>query len=385
MKSNGSKNCLSVGNETLYTANEISSQPKIWFKIYQQVLSNKKPILLFLNKSLAAANKIILTGAGTSAHIGLSLHGIFYRSTKIHTVAIPTTDLVSHPNDYFFKDETILLISFARSGNSPESLGAASLADKLCKKCYHIIITCDPNGQLARYNTDSTKLVLLLPEETNDKGLAMTVSYSGMLLYGFLLARLKEINKFAGQIDTLCQYGTKILEYFSPKLKEIAFLKFTRVVFLGSGPFYGTATESHLKLQELTDGNIICKNDSYLGFRHGPKAVTNENTLLVFIFSNNPYVQKYERDLVISMHKGKKPLYTVGIFESPVDGLKFDLEIQLSGAGKQLDEELLTVCDILPAQILAFYKSLALGLNPDSPCKSGAISRIVEDVTIYNL
>ena len=155
------------------------------------------------------------------------------------------------------------------------------------------------------------------------------------------------------------------------------------MVFLGSGPFYGTATESNLKLQELTDGNIICKNHTYLGFRHGPKAVTDEGTLLVFIFSNTPFVMQYERDLVLSMRKGKKPMYTIGIFEHEASGLGFDLEIKLSDSGNMLDEELLTVCDILPAQLLGMYKSLALGLNPDSPSESGAISRVVEDVTIY--
>jgi tagatose-6-phosphate ketose/aldose isomerase len=204
-----------------------------------------------------------------------------------------------------------------------------------------------------------------------------------MLLCGLLLARLKDIDAIAPQINTLHTYGLKILEQFAPKLKEVASKDFKRVVFLGSGPLYGTATESNLKLQELTDGNIICKNHSYLGFRHGPKAATNEETLIVFIFSNNPFVMQYERDLVLSMRKGKKPLFTIGIFEYEVNGLEFDLEIRLSETGNTLDEEFLSVCDIIPAQLLGLYKSLALGLNPDSPSESGAISRVVEDVIIY--
>jgi tagatose-6-phosphate ketose/aldose isomerase len=367
----------------LHTANEISAQPELWLNIYRQILEDKERISSYLDEALPEVCKIILTGAGTSAFIGLSLHGTFNRSLKVHTDTVATTDLVSHPNNYFFDNETIMLVSFARSGNSPESTAVVDLADKLCKKCFHIVITCDATGQLARYQSNSTKLIILLPPAANDKSLAMTGSYSGMLLCGFLVARLKEIDKLGPQIDILHQYGTKILDHYASRLKEIASLDFSRVVFLGSGPFYGTATESHLKLQELTDGNIICKNDSYLGFRHGPKAVTNENTLLVFIFSNDPYVQQYEKDLVLSMKKGKKALYTIGIFESPVNGLKFNLGIKLSDSGNHLDEELLTVCDILPGQLLGFFKSLALGLKPDAPSKSGAISRVVEDVIIY--
>ena len=377
------KNPLIEEPGALYTANEIAGQPDLWLKIHRQILRDEKRISSYLADVLPKVSKIILTGAGTSAYIGLTLHGIFNRSLRVHTDAVATTDLVSHPANYFFSNEVIMLVSFARSGNSPESTAVADLADKLCKKCFHVIITCDPMGQLALWQSISQKLLIVLPPEANDKSLAMTGSYSGMLLCGLLLARLKEITKIGPQIDTLYKYGSIILEKYAPLIKEVACIDFRRVVFLGSGPLYGTATESNLKLQELTDGNIICKNHSYLGFRHGPKAVTDEETLIIFIFSSNPFVLQYERDLVLSMRKGKKPLYTIGIFEYEVNGLEFDLEIKLSEEGNQLDEELLAICYILPAQLLGLYKSIALGLKPDSPSESGAISRVVEDVTIY--
>jgi len=375
---------LTKESGALHTANEISGQPELWLKIYQQILEDKERISSYLAMALPKVSKIILTGAGTSAYIGLTLHGIFSRSLRVHTDAVATTDLVSHPGYYFFSNETIMLVSFARSGNSPESAAVVDLADKLCKKCFHVIITCDADGNLARIQSDSSKLIIVLPPESNDRSLAMTGSYSGMLLCGLLITRLNEITEMAAQVKTLHRYGVRILEEYAPRLKQVASMDFKRAVFLGSGPFYGTATESNLKLQELTDGNIICKNDSYLGFRHGPKAVTDNDTLIVFIFSNNSFVMQYERDLVLSMRKGKKPLYTIGILEHKVDGLTFDLEIKLSDTGNKLDEDFLAVCDILPAQLLGLYKSLSLGLKPDSPSESGAISRVVENVTIYN-
>lgn len=368
----------------LDTASEIAAQPGLWSKIYKQVLSDKSRIQAFLEKALPEVSEIILTGAGSSAFIGLSLFALFRRNFKVHTDAVATTDLLSHPGNFFSGNKAIILVSFARSGNSPESIAVTALADKLCKKCYHIIITCDEQGNLANYETKSEKLTVLLPPSANDKALAMTGSYTGMLLCGILIARLNEIESIKNQIDILCDYGTRILNDYSAKIKNLASSGFSRAVFLGSGPFYGTATESQLKLQELTDGNIICKNDSYLGFRHGPKAVTNESTLVVFIFSKDQYARQYENDLVLSMKKGKAPLCTIGIFENSADGLNFDLEIKLSGSGEHLDEEFLTVCDILPGQLLGFYKSLALGLRPDNPSVSGAISRVVGDVTIYN-
>jgi tagatose-6-phosphate ketose/aldose isomerase len=367
----------------LFTAGEIAGQPELWQKVYRLVLNDKERISEYLAEAFPVVSRIILTGAGTSAYIGLNLHGVFSRNTKVHTDPVATTNLVTHPGDYFFQHEQIILVSFARSGNSPESKAVVELADKLCKKCFHIIITCDPEGQLARWETSSPKLLIVLPPESNDQSLAMTGSYSSMLLCGLLIARLNEIEKLSPQIDTLYSYGKKILSFYAPKLKETANLGFKRVVFLGSGPLYGTATESNLKLQELTDGNIICKSHTYMGFRHGPKAVTNEETLLVFILSNDPFVSQYERDLVLAMKKGKDPLFTIGIYEHNAGELEFDLNIRLSDDGPHLDEELLAVCDILPAQLLGLYKSVSLGLDPDSPSQTGAISRVVEDVIIY--
>lgn len=214
------------------TAKEIAGQPELWLKIYRQITDDKQRISGFLDKALTEVCKIILTGAGTSAYTGLSLHGTFYRSLKKHTDAVATTDLVCHPEDYFFDDETILLVSFARSGNSPESMAVVNLADQLCKKCFHIVITCDAEGRLANFKTKSEKLTILLPPEANDKSLAMTGSYSGMLLCGFLIARLKMIDDLGKQIDILYQYGKKILDQYSSRLKVIAALDFERVVFL---------------------------------------------------------------------------------------------------------------------------------------------------------
>lgn len=366
----------------IHTAKEISQQPQIWKKVYDDILRREASINAFLEKALSISERVILTGAGTSAFIGLSLRGIYQRKTGIITEAISTTDLVSHPQDYFTADIPTLVISFARSGNSPESAAAVTLADRLCSRCFHLIITCNPGGQLANHQAKE-KLVFALPEESNDQSLAMTSSYTGMLLAGLLIADMKSVPSYKGMIDTLVKYGEKVISYYAHDLKDIAAKNFTRAVFLGSGPLFGTATESHLKLQELTDGKVICKHDSFLGFRHGPKAVIDEATLVVYLFSNDAHVLQYERDLVDSMKKGNRPLLELGIIESQVRDIKLDHVFSFSENGASLPEEFLAVCSVLPAQVLSFFKSLQLGLRPDSPSDSGAITRVVEGVNIY--
>jgi tagatose-6-phosphate ketose/aldose isomerase len=366
-----------------HTEKEIQNQPDLWGKIYEQIVKEKSQIIPFIEQvtSLAGVN-VILTGAGSSAYIGLSVEGSFKRNLNWNTSAVSTTDIVTHPNDFLNSEDPVLLVSFARSGNSPESVAAVNVAEQICSKLYHLIITCDRSGDLARCETNSPKYVIALPSESNDKGLAMTGSYSGMLLAGLLISRISKIEELSGQIDRLIGYGQKLIMQ-SEVFRQIAELDFERAVFLGSGPLFGTATESQLKLQELTDGTIICKHDSFLGFRHGPKAVVNQKTLIFLLFSNRENAIPYEKDLIESLHDGQKPLYSVGLSEHYIDDIKLDQLIVLSNDESQLDEDFLPVCFILPAQMLGFFKSVQLGLNPDSPSQSGAINRVVKGVIIY--
>jgi tagatose-6-phosphate ketose/aldose isomerase len=370
----------------IHTAIEITQQPKLWQKIFDEINFAKPKIANFLEESLANSNRIILTGAGTSAFIGLTLRGIFQQNTGITTEAIATTDIVSHPKDYFIEKVPTILISFARSGNSPESEAAIEMADEICATCYHLIITCNKDGKLAQYHSKPNKFVIILPNESNDQSLAMTSSYTGMLLTGLLIAQIKKLESLKCSLETVIKFASEFIFNYAEDLSNIAKFKFNRVVFLGAGTFYGTATESSLKLQEFTDGEIIGKNDSYLGFRHGPKSVINERTLVVYmISSSNEYAFKYEKDLINSMKKGTSPLIEMSISETPINDFKLPFMFYFTDGEKKLDDEFLALCYILPAQIIGFYKSLELGLQPDTPSVNNDITRVVEGVKIYSI
>lgn len=368
----------------LFTAKEINGQPELWQSIYKKLISEKNDVQNFLDSVLPKVDKIIFTGAGTSGFIGYSLEGAWLRKKRINNCSIATTHIVSHPEDYFDNTIPILLISFARSGNSPESVEAVKLANKHCGVCYHLIITCNEDGALAKLS-DKNSFAFILPPEANDNSLAMTGSYSGMLLAALLINDIDDLENKYRQIKQICNYGTTLLNTYLEKIRLVSKMNFTRAVFLGSGPQFGTATESHLKLQELTDGQVICKNDSYLGFRHGPKAVVDESTLIVYFFSNKPSCLLYERDLVLDMANGKKPLFQIGVSEKDVKDIKINEVFVFSDddTSKEVPEAYLSVPSVLLGQLLGFYKALDLGFSPDSPSKSGSISRVVKGVVIY--
>ena len=367
------------------TAKEIAQQPRLWQKTWQLVYEQREKLGSFLHSAFTQESlTVMLTGAGTSAYIGDVLQGPFQKNTNRITSAIATTDLILHPEQYFNKKAT-LLISFARSGDSPESVAAVNIANEFCDSICHLIITCNPEGQLARSSGQGTSrtLVFLLPPEADDQSLAMTSSFTSMLLAGLLISRVADIVSLRPQVDQLSVYAERILENYSDQLRSVARLDFERAIFLGSGPLQAVAHESDLKVQELTDGNVICKSDSFLGFRHGPKAVINSSTLLVYLFSNNAHVYQYERDLVRAISLGEKGRYRIGVIETARTSIEADMLIELSPNGDTVDEELLSVVSVLPAQLLGFYKSLELGLSPDKPSRKETITRVVRGVTIY--
>lgn len=368
----------------LHTAAEISQQPEIWEKVWQEVKLLQPTIEKFLAQALPKVKRIILTGAGTSAFIGEALRGAFQRETGIATEAIASTDIVTHPENYLIANEPVLIVSFARSGNSPESAAVLQLADSLCKSCYHLIITCNSEGGLALHPSTGNKVVLVLPPEANDASLVMTSSFTGMLLSGLLIARIRCLDQMEAHVRALAGMARRFLKERVNEMQTLAAMPFNRAVFLGSGSLRGIATEAALKIQELTDGLVVCQQDSYLGFRHGPRSVVDEQTLMVYLLSSaNPYACQYEKDLIETRHHGTQALAHLGI--AGANNCKITLgQIFSFSEGQELsDDELIALCYIVPVQVLGFFKSLLLGLRPDQPSANNDISRVVEGVKIY--
>ncbi|MFI0429363.1 SIS domain-containing protein [Mariniflexile sp. HMF6888] len=366
-----------------YTVNEIFGQPILWKKVFDMLILQKDEIHQFLDPILKINDlRIILTGAGSSAFIGEAAQSIIELKTGKITQAIATTDLTTEYKVFAITKKPILLVSIARSGNSPESSEVFSLAERFCTEVYHLIITCDKSGHLANCSTSNPNSFykIILPVEANDKSLAMTGSFTSMLICLLLLWETNGIENKEKEIDDMIWLGKEILKK-APLIKEICSEKFHRAVFLGSGPLLGIARECHLKLQELTNGQIICKFDSFLGFRHGPMAVMNENTLMVYLFSNDNHTYKYERDLVKKISKDHRNIKSISVNNR--EGFDAINSFAICERTKNYSE-LAIVPFAIVGQLLGLYSSLRLDLNPDNPSTNGTINRIVQGVTIYN-
>lgn len=364
----------------IWTAKEISQQPESWLRTYDTYHAVKGSVDSFLGSLLRKPElRIILTGAGTSAFAGGCLAPLMTNTLQRRVESISTTDIVSNPMSYLEADTPTLMVSFARSGNSPESVAAVSFADQLVKDCYHLVITCNREGSLFQYCTDSNRaLAVLTPEETNDKSFAMTSSFTSMMLMAGLVFCPSEIPE--NDLEVVSHVTRDLIANQAEGFKALAQEPFDRVVFLGSGGFGSLAQESALKLLELTDGRVVAMHDSPLGFRHGPKTIINEHTLVFVYVSNNRYTRQYDLDLLAELRRDAEAGKVIAL--SADDGPLSGQDIGL-GCGAALTDFLLHFPYIACAQMYAFYKALALNNKPDNPSSGGTVNRVVQGVTIY--
>lgn len=362
-----------------WTAREISQQPSVWVDIERLMAEGAGALRAYLDPLLRRPDlRIVLTGAGSSAFVGDCLAPRLTRAGfRAHAVA--TTDLVGSPDSWLAPAGPILLVSFARSGNSPESVAALQLAERATAECHHLIVTCSREGALYRYGQAAPNArAILLPEETNDRGFAMTSSFSGMLLAAALGLNLLPDARAAA----LAEWARRVLDAGTPVAADLAREGFERVVYLGSNECKGLAREAALKMLELSDGRVVTLSETPLGFRHGPKTIVNGRTLVVMFLSNDSYARGYEIDVLNELRADGVAGRVIAL---SAEGGEYSQRADSIAVAGALPASTLGLCFPYAAfaQTLAFLQSLALGLRPDSPNATGVVNRVVPGFTIH--
>ena len=366
-----------------WTAREIAQQPGLWPQIARQVGADGG-----LQAHLAPllgnpALRMVLTGAGTSAYIGKCLAPALARGGR-QAEAIPTTDIVASPQSTLGSKTPTLMVHFARSGNSPESVAALELAERQIADCHHLIVTCNAEGELSRRARGLRHAYsFVLPEACNDQSFAMTSSFTGMLLAASLA--LGALRADQGRIETIAALATEMLTAHVPLAAGLVQAQFDRVVFVGSNELKGLALESALKMLELTDGRVVSIGESPLGFRHGPKTIVNGSTLVVTFLSNDAYTRQYDLDLLRELRSDGVAGRVIALTARADAGQGADtLALQTSApAPDSLTDLELCLPYVTFAQTLALLRSISLGLTPDRPNAAGTVNRVVQGVSIH--
>lgn len=377
------------------TAREVAQQPRLWREVATAAVADADRVRAFLAPLLTRSDlRVVLSGAGTSAFAGQVLAPALARELGLRVDAVATTDAVASPREAFAARVPTLLVSFARSGDSPESVTTTELADQLLDEVHHLVVTCNPDGALARdHGARERSLVLLMPADSNDAGFAMTSSFTCMVLATWL-ALTGSNGTGGGDVDPvglaerLAVAGEAVLAERDAEAAQLASAMaqqdHQRWVYLGSGALAGLARESALKLLELTAGAVTTTADTALGFRHGPKAVLDDGTAALVYVSNDPDTRAYDEDMVTELRAALGADAVTAVLARPSERAVRG-PVWLAPGLDDLPDPLVAVVHALSAQLVGLHVSLALGCQPDDPFPGGQVNRVVQGVTIHPL
>jgi len=364
-----------------HTLREICQQPSTWERTCALMCEKAGD----LHSALAGISTLILTGSGSSEYAGDCVRGSLQSELGVVTQAIGGGALLAHGSSALPPGKPGLMVSLARSGDSPESVGAVALMLRTQPDIRQLVLTCNQAGSLARtYEHDPRVAVIVLDEQTNDRGLVMTSSFTNLVL----AARFLGLSQQPARYQAICEQVVKVASAFIRddlgKLATVARAPFNRALFLGDGSRFGAAREAALKMLEMTGGRVATMCETYLGLRHGPMSYVHEDTLVVCFLSSDSTLRAYQADLLRELDQKGLGLLKVVVGEAvPTDLLRErDLLLECKGL-EQLGDDNFAVIDVIAGQLLAFFRCLEEGLRPDSPSEDGVISRVVQSFALH--
>lgn len=375
----------------VHTPQEISQQPDTWGRTYETVSQLSFELNTFLKRAGVfndphARPSVFLVGAGTSDYVGRSLVTLLRRNWECEVCAIPSTELLTCLEESLVTGKSYLWISFSRSGDSSEGVALLELALADHPQINHIVVCCNSEGLMVRTTSERGNVFhLTLDDEVNDRGLAMTSSFSNMVVAGQCLAHVQNLAAYGLTLKELIAAAKKILPPAAELAEQLVVDGFSKICFLGGGALQAVATESALKVLELTAGQIVTFSESFLGVRHGPLSALDNQTLAVGFISGDARRRSYELDVLEEIRAKKlvKNILVIGPGSGPEDverlakiGLMVPFDLAAADSYRP-------PVDVIIGQLLGLFSSIRLGFKPDAPSPGGVISRVVSQVRIY--
>ncbi len=375
----------------LHTPQEIAQQPETWLATYARFREQHAEIRQFLQSAGVSSDParrptVFLVGAGSSDYVGRSLTLLLRHSWQCEVLSVPSTDLLTNPDEWLVPGRNYLWISFSRSGESPEGIAVVERALKIHPGIHQLLVTCNAQARMLEIAAGRKQsLGIALPDQVHDRGLAMTSSFSNMVVFGQCLAHVETLDSYESILRQLVDAGANFLESAARAAAEVAGETFTKACFIGSGSLKAVAKESALKVLELTAGRIQTMSESALGLRHGPMAALDEQTLLVAFLSKDEKILRYETDLLEEI--SRKQLVKTRVLVSAVPNSHLDTKAEhvlMHTPRFTLADDCRPPLDVMFGQLLGLFFSINHGLKPDCPSPSGAISRVVQNVPIHS-
>ncbi len=363
-----------------HTLREILQQPSSWIHTAEQVAA----LASDLRTCVSGIRNLVLTGSGSSEYAGHCVRLSLQNQLGVNTLAMGGGLLLTHSSKALPPGRPALLISVARSGDSPESVGALALLLETDPELSHLVLTCNAKGKLATSFRDDPRVhVIALDDMTNDRSLVMTSSFTNLVIAAQLLGFLDEPDLYKSQCQRLSRIVVELIEADFGTLARVGSMSFNRALYLGSGSRFGAAREAALKMLEMTAGQVGAMAETYLGLRHGPMSYVHPDTLVVCFLSSDPTARAYECDLIRELDQKNLGMLKLIVGEVPPDLVRDrDVVIECRGLAEVGDDSA-PVVDVVVGQVLGFFRCLGVGLRPDSPSETGVINRVVQSFTLH--
>lgn len=367
-----------------HTLREIAQQPYVWADTALRAVETVKTE--FLPRRVAGAfRSIAMVGSGSSHYVGELAAPALQARLGVPVVAVPAGNLLTHGKEALPLPAPVLLVSIARSGNSPESVAAIRIAAREAPGTGFLHITCNPEGRLARPVADDPRAaVLALHPSTNDESLVMTSSFTSLALAALALGYADEPARYLAQVERLATHLAASFADMFAQAEALPHAECRRAVYLGSGCQYGAAREAALKLTEMTAGRVVAMAETHLGLRHGPMAALDNETLIVSFTPPTARPARYAADLVGEL--GLKELGCATIIADPGEtprrigeGIGAD-----APPDSRIDEGFAAIGNVAFGQMTGFFACIRNGLRPDAPSAAGVIRRVVPPFPVYD-
>lgn len=169
----------------IYTPAEIAQQPMTWRTTHRLFEESRSELVRFLKQAHKERWIIYLVGAGTSDYIGHSIANLLRKRWGCEVSAVASTDLLTNRDDLVIPDRDYLWVSFSRSGDSPEGVAVLEQALASSPKVRHLVVSCNKTGRMVELAQQSmNSFAMLFDDAVNDRSLAMTSSFTNMVVFG---------------------------------------------------------------------------------------------------------------------------------------------------------------------------------------------------------
>jgi len=375
----------------LHTPREIWQQPATWTKTYECCRALNSDIRHALVRagigSSGATPTVYLVGAGTSDYGARALAPVLRRRWSCDVYAVPSTTMLTDFDEFHRPGREYLWISCSRSGDSPEGVALLDRALARHDNIRHLLITCNAQGKMAQLCASHAERAfpVVLDDAVNDRGLAMTSSFTNMLLAGQCVAHAGEIERFGETVAQLTETGRQFLPAAAQVAAEVNRLACSRACFVGSGALRAVADESALKVVELSAGRVTTLAETPLGLRHGPLSSVDGQTLFVAFLSSEPARRGYELDLLREIDRKRLAQVRVVVTVQGMDDARPLTDYCLAlDCPASFPDRYRPLLDVMLGQLIGLFASLRCGLKPDQPSPNGAINRVVQPIKLYS-